>query len=490
MPTPVADFFKALTNAGFNATDVQNLAMFQNEPDFLGGVEQIARVLARLDVPGLAPPAGEPWCSIHLQMRNLSDLDKAFQEGIKGLPGDVQLAISNVVFQRVGELQQQNQSASTSSKNPKTKEYLKALQALGYAFKFNVCTGEVEVDGKPMIDPTAAEIRQKMRDAGFPQSGVVEDVYLVEAYRNRYHPIKEYLNSLSYDGGHYIDLLSSFVSDRHGAFPAFFKRWLIGSVAKVMAAEQNPMLVLDGPQGIGKSEFVKWLSSPMYEYFYEGPIDPDDKDTYKRLMRKWVWEVSELGATTRRTDREALKAFVTMREVTVRLPYAQYDTRGPAMASLVGTLNSEGGFLNDPTGNRRFLTCSLTDIDWRGYTKAVEPDHVWAEAYALYLAGEPWHLTEAEKKLAGEINEEYELDDPIEGLIKKFFEIDVDQPWWTPSIDILAVLEDPVRGALKGTTKSNSMALSACMTRLGLKKCKRQNQQNQYVNGYLGIRLF
>ncbi|MCP4385592.1 MAG: hypothetical protein GY798_29990, partial [Hyphomicrobiales bacterium] len=114
----------------------------------------------------------------------------------------------------------------------------------------------------------------------------------------------------------------------------------------------------------------------------------------------------EVGRITKRSDRDALKHLITVRKVTVRKPYGRYDTVKPALASLIGTINNEAGFLTDPTGNRRFLVCRLTAIDWR-YARQIDPHQVWAEAVALYQSGEPGLPTPEETRLQQAINQTY-----------------------------------------------------------------------------------
>jgi len=251
------------------------------------------------------------------------------------------------------------------------------------------------------------------------------------------------------------------------------------------------MLVLDGPQGIGKSEFVRWLvpSALRGGYFIDGPINTDDKDSEIRLMSKWVWEVSELGATTRKADYEALKGFLTRRSVTVRKPYGRHDIEGPAMASFIGTVNNSSGILSDPTGHRRFLFTRIEAIDWN-YSKDITPEQVWGEAMAAYLSREDWKLSQTERLRQSEIAEFYEVDDIIEGALKTYFKVRPDDfTAWTPTSEILKILEDPFKGSLRGTSKANSMSLAATMTRLGLAKKRRTNTTGQQVWGYCGVEL-
>ena len=109
---------------------------------------------------------------------------------------------------------------------------------------------------------------------------------------------------------------------------------------------------------------------------------------------------------------------------------------------------------------------------------------------AAYLAGETWKLTRNEYLKSIQINEDYDVADPIEDLVKKFFELDITRDdWWIPTSDILAVLQDPLKGALRGTSRGNAMGLAAVMTKLGHDKKKRHNIINQQVWGYTGIRI-
>ena len=154
------------------------------------------------------------------------------------------------------------------------------------------------------------------------------------------------------------------------------------------------------------------------------------KTSWLRLISKFVWEVGEFGGSFRRTDREALKNFITTRIVTLRKAYGKYDTIKPAMASLIGTINNEAGFLTDPTGNRRFLICRLVGINWQ-YISEVDPCQVWAEAVALYRQQEPWTLTSEEAAMRDRINESYTLENPLEEMLWQHFAYNAELEIWT-----------------------------------------------------------
>lgn len=485
----------ALSAAGVSSQDADALCQEFGQADparFVEGLHWLAQSYVDLKATNLALPTEEPWAHLAPCLQNVApgDIDDALRNALAQEPVHLQTVLLTSITAHAQLIQAQT-VPQKKKRHPKSAEYLSALTDLGYAFRMNVLddTIEVFVNGlwQPISDPVAALIRRQMRDKGYEYVNIMEDVYISEAYQNRYHPILDYLDSLQYDGGAHIARLATYFTDKDGAFPVFVRRWLIGAVAKARKAEQNRMLVLDGPQNLGKSYFTKWLGSVTPGYRVEGPIITDDKDAFVRLAGKWVWEVSEFGNTIRKSDREGLKYFLTMHTVTVRRSYGKFDMVKPALASFIGTFNNEGGVLNDPTGSRRFMVCKLSNINW-AYAKDLDPHQVWAEANAAFLAGEPWTLTEDEISVANQINERYEIDDPIEGLLHKFFTVDPADRWhWTPTDEILTTLES--NGLKGGSTRQNAMALSSVMTKIGAERDKRRRGgSGGPVWGYVGVK--
>lgn len=472
-----------LESVGLDPDDAQALSdEYDAEPDFFVGLEQVAEVVSSGQKPRQAQltPPGEPWRSIYTHiLGNGTGPRKAFEIALDAYDDSLAWAIGAAVTLQIDYLR--TRSRVPGKKRPASAEYIRALKQLGYSFRMNELSDKVEINDAPIDDPLAAKIRTQMRDAGYQYVNVFEDAYTAHAWDNRYHPIRDYLLGLKYDGGGHIAHLAGHFADRDGVFALWLRRWLIGAVARVYTGSQNPMLVLDGPQNIGKSFFAQWLC-PLSEYFIEAPINPDDKDNFVRLASKWVWEVSELGATTRKADREALKSFITVAWVTVRKAYDRHDMEKPPLASFIGTVNNESGILSDPTGSRRFVIAHLDAVDW-SYSQMNVGD-IWAEAHAAYLAGEPWRLTPDEAKRAAEINEGYEIEDPLEGMIKQLFVIDPALTGWLPTVDILQELE---LAGLKGSTVGNARMLATTMTRLGLERKRKRNVQQQLVWGYEGI---
>jgi len=461
---------------------------FGTQPDFLAGMAAVVMFLALEEIPDQRPPQGEPWAEIWDKCaKEPARKGEIFAEVISRLPANLAAVLTQVIETKVRNKQAWWASMQTGQNANKSPEfYMSLLDHFGYRFRLNRCTDMVEVNGHPINDYIAAEIRAKIRSAGVKDTKAVEDAYTAAAYRTRYHPIQNYLERLKFAGGEPIDDLAGYFKDEKSIFGEFLRRWLIGAVARAYRPVRNRVLILDGVQRIGKSKFVSWLASPLIEYFQEGPIAPDNKDHRILLLSKWIWEVSEWGTVARRADREALKAFLTQENVNERGAYRKYQTAGNAMTSFIATANNEMGFFNDPTGSSRFMTAHLTDVDWRGYTRSIDVDQVWAQAYQLYLNGEPWDLSDAEAARADEINQAYQVMDLVEETIVRHFIIDPGNVfYWMASIDIIQHIKDA--GGLKAGIEIDARKMASALTRLGLEKPIQRRVGGVNVRGYYGI---
>ena len=366
---------------------------------------------------------------------------------------------------------------------PKTNDYIMAINASGVFLKLNDMSDRIELDdGRPISDIELSAILNRLRDYDMRDTARMRDAVKEAALRNRYHPVRDYLDGLVWDGECHFDRLMDCLAMSSPAAVVFWRKWLIGSIAKMLAARQNYMLVLLGAQGKGKSRLAEWLC-PLPQLFYEGPINPDDKDSLIRLINNWIWEVAELDSTTKRSERSALKHFISTKTVKVRVPYGQYDTEKPAAASMLGTINEDGtGFLHDPTGNRRFAVVHLDAIDW-AYTQ-INRNQLWAELYEAYLAGETWELTPYEQEIQAEINGGHMMVSPLEELLLQYYEIDkTETERFTPTMEILDRL---TALGLKGDQFKQKMELTSILTKMGLKPEQRRHS-GKVLRGYRGI---
>ena len=379
-----------------------------------------------------------------------------------------------------------------AKKGAKPLDYSNALKALGWNFSLNDMNDRIYVGGLLISEVRMEVIEYQLRNFGYRSEKDTQVAISNDAAEHHFHPVKDYLNGLSWDGVDHIQKLGTYFKDQDNLFPLHIRKWLIGAVERVLGkrpGQQHPMLVLDGKQWLGKSRFVSWLGSPLVQFYIQSAINTNDKDFYLLLCGKFVWEVEELGSTFRKSDLESLKAFLSKETINVRAPYGKYEITKPATASFIGTINNSGGFLADPTGNRRFRVCTLTEINW-DYDKNVDVNQVWAQAVALFHGGETWTLEPEQQAKMQEINKRYELDDPLEFALYEDFDINPENKedfLSTAQIINHLYIVNKVHG---GTDNQLTQRISNILTRAGLVRVqKRVNPGGKPVRGWVGISL-
>lgn len=368
-------------------------------------------------------------------------------------------------------------------------DYRAALEDLGFVIRFNQVTREIETDGQTYSDTTEARIQSQMHDRGFKNRALVRDVILVTAEDNSYHPLREQLEKLApWDGVPRIAALSTYLKPENPQLAAvLLRKWLIAGVNKIYHETQNMILVIQGEQGTGKSCFAKWIASLFpARYFTADKLDPRNKDDQIKATRTAVWEIGELETTTTRADMGDLKRFVTQDAFTVRPPYARYDVRIPVTASFIGTVNPTGGFLVDPSGNRRFWMIKSNGIDFN-YSDAFTIEDIWAEAFAAFKAGEPYTLTPDEADENKQEQAAAEIIDLVSEAVKAYFDIDPAHPEWViPCNKVREVLQQK---AGISPAQMSDKRFGQSMRRLGLSAKKVwSKEKGKTITGYLGIK--
>src|SRR3990167_9536238 len=322
----------------------------------------------------------------------------------------------------------------------KRDEWLAALNSLGHTFRLNQLEDVPEMDGVPLNDVDRSDLYLEMISRGVSKS-YVDDVINVVAKANAYHPVQQYLNGLTWDGGDHLTafmdhltgdspLVTMADGTQHSLHRLLISRWLIGCAARALDGDkenpfkhQTPVLVFVGGQEIGKSSIPRWLvSSLSIQYHQEGPLDPHKVEDKRSMITKWIWEVSELGSILRRSDRDALKGFITQEWHTYRTPWGKGNITKPTLCNLVGTVNPEYGFLDDQTGNRRFLPVKITAID-HSYAQRVAVDQLWAQIVHMYRSGVSPNLSPEEKDALKGEHARHEIENPLQQYLQMYFDI-------------------------------------------------------------------
>jgi predicted P-loop ATPase len=223
-----------------------------------------------------------------------------------------------------------------------------------------------------------------------------------EAVEHRFHPIREYLNGLQWDGDRRID---TWTKTYLGAPPSEYTtavgaRWLIGAVARVLrpGCKNDCALILEGPQGARKSTALRVFSEP---WFTDDLSDIGSKDSQLQIRGVWIVEWAELDAMNR-VDVARIKAFMSRSIDRFRPPYGHRLIELPRESVFAGTTNSDS-YLRDETGARRFWPVRCGSIDIDGLKR--DRDQLWAEAVCRYREDAPWWLDKALLVEAAEVEQ-------------------------------------------------------------------------------------
>ena len=221
---------------------------------------------------------------------------------------------------------------------------------------------------------------------------VVEMGAMKAAEARKFHPVRDYLDSLEWDGTPRLDTMLI----RHGG--AMDSKWVKVATSKTMIAavararkpgcKVDTTLVLESAkQGEKKSWLMRVLAGEAY--FSDNLGDVSQKDAQLHLNGKWIVEIAELDAL-RKAENSRVKSFLSRQVDQYRPPYGRRDVYVPRSCIFVGTTNSSE-YLTDASGGRRFWPIEIPKrIDIEAI--CAERDQLWAEADARYRQGEPWHL--------------------------------------------------------------------------------------------------
>jgi len=280
--------------------------------------------------------------------------------------------------------------------------FLENVRELGPNLRWNELAQRPEWFGKPLTDADLIDVRLHLERNGFePTTSDVYPAVIRHARQNAFHPVRDYLTSLTWDGTKRLDhWLQACLGAPDTAFVrAVGRKTLIAAVARAFqpGCKVDTVLVLEGPQGIRKSTAIATLFGPEVTAESVNLFDQHNKMVMS-MMGAWCVELAEFIAIQRK-DQNTVKGMLSMRADTVVLPYAKMASTHPRQCIFFGTINpGESGYLTDATGNRRYWPVAVTaaNID----LIQTRRDQIWAEARQEFDAGEQWWLTDEEEKLA------------------------------------------------------------------------------------------
>lgn len=286
---------------------------------------------------------------------------------------------------------------------------------------------------RPLADSDDAELRLYLeRVYGITGRAQVTDGLTVVVRANAYHPIKDYLGGLEWDGGERLDTL--FI-DLFGAADtpyvrAVTRKAFTAAVARVYrpGCKFDYVPVLVGDQGIGKSTVLAKMGGP---WFSDSVTTLTGKEALESIQGSWVIELGEL-AGLRRAEVDAVKHFVSKKEDRFRVAYGKRVEHFPRRCVFFGTTNEED-FLRDVTGNRRFWVINTKGgvpfVDFKDYLDADVVGQLWAEARVRFEEGEPLYLGVELEAEARKVQDGHLEKDERAGLVEAYLNRLVPETW-------------------------------------------------------------
>ena len=302
------------------------------------------------------------------------------------------------------------------------------------AIRFNELTQRVDIVkklgwerasyGKALTDNDIYNIHLYCeRTYGFGSMKLIEEAIHIVANRSSYHPIRDFLNGLVWDGQERVRFaLKHFLgADDSDYTYEILKFFMLGAISRVFrpGVKFDYIICVVGDQGAGKSTFFRLLAVED-EWFTDDLKDLESSKVYEKLQGHWIIELSEMLATNNARSNEAIKSFLSRQKEIYRTPYERYPKDRPRQCVFAGTTNKISFLPSDRTGNRRFLPIACRESEAEVFILDDEQKsreyicQMWAEVMEIWRSGK------ARLKLSPEIEAE------VRHRQRQFMQEDVD----------------------------------------------------------------
>ena len=316
-----------------------------------------------------------------------------------------------------------------------------ADEKLAAMFRYNEMTGRVEIRGAwwqrftiEMSDNDLNNIRwyieqvyQMSHEKNLPRA------IDIVAHKDAYHPVREALEALNWDGKKRIEnLLPRYLGAEKSEYTTeAMKIFMLGAIARVFTPGikfDTMICIVEDKQGGGKSTFARFLAM-QDEWFTDDIKNLEDDNVFRKLQGHWIVEFSEMLATVNTRTTEAIKGFLSRQKDTYKIPYDRFPHDFPRQCVFIGTTNDISFLPDDKTGNRRFLPIRINSDQAEAHPLEDEEEtrlyilQAWAEAMEIYRGGE-YSLTlpkEIQVTLP-DIQREFVPEDPRVGIIQAWLD--------------------------------------------------------------------
>ena len=362
-----------------------------------------------------------------------------------------------------------------------------AMQLLGISVSYDTFQDRLLIEGLegygPLLDDRAMIRLRLYIDEQYqfmPAKEFFYDVVADAARHNPFHPVRDYLDGLHWDGTPRLD---TWLVTYGGAQDSPYVRavgtlLLIAGVRRIRqpGIKFDEMPVLEGDQGTNKSSALVALAVNEEWFSDDVPLNADGKRVIEALAGRWIVEAAELKGM-RKGEVEHLKAFLSRQIDRARMSYDRLVTEVPRQCVLVGTTNSSQ-YLRDGTGNRRFWPVRIGRFDLDGLRR--DRDQLWAEAVVREAQGASIRLDPALWAAASLEQQQRAVEDPYVLDLADFLK---DKEGKIRAVDIWTFLDIP-RGQ---RTQEHNARVGEAMRALGWERKKLRfgglNPEWCYVRG-------
>ena len=397
------------------------------------------------------------------------DIEQIFEsmsvpEFIRRLEEEIHAAVTPV--RTYGDTEDDNDDCKLAQK------YNLIKAAWGDQLRWNSMKKRVEMHGSPLpLDRIKLRIAKELSiDISREDAS---EIILDLAQDNEYSPFKEYLEALPTGSPEFLNTLAlRFLGTHDPLHQILLKRTLIAAVARTYqpGCKHDTICILKGKQGALKSTFWSVLAG---EDNFTDDLSGTDKDEILKLSQYAMIEFSEFETAYRKKEVSALKAFLSRKSDSIRVPYGRDIQDIPRPSIFVGTTNKPE-FLHDPTGERRYwavpVECERIDIS----QLKIDRDAIWSAAKAAYLDGEQWWLTSEEDEMLNTSNSDFASTDVWEDAISGYVHL-------LREVSVREILAECLKIDLANHDRASQMRVSEILTRLGWVKCKKKKIDGRTV---------
>ena len=324
-----------------------------------------------------------------------------------------------------------------------------------------------------------------------------------------FNPVTDYLNELEgkWKGENTIEKLCSYVKVREfGDKPEkdyyqkrlvrIFKKWMAACIACSLGDKPNDAVfgLIHSKEGVGKTTFINNLvPEVLYDYSRTVNKQNTDYDISETFTKNFMVLFDDNAGLTR-SNAEPIKAALSARDFNVKRYFSVKKSRIANCALTSNKTNEMGGFLISELGTRRWALVEIEDIDHQ-YSKVIDVDQLWAEAYVLYNTADydyVWGQKDFEE--FAEYNARYTIETQSKKLIREYYrhpnpddkEEDIE---FKQSIEIMQDLRK-ARKITTSMTNVSEVTIGIALTQLGYERTSKRNNKTYSHYGYYVVKLY